>query len=322
MHATFSLAPLLNMLNSLKYMYNHYFLTYSLTNKYIFAKMKGMRYTKKQFEAEYPDDDACLQAIFDNRFGDLIFCPSCAAETKFYKVKKRQCFACKWCGYQLHPLADTIFRKTTTPLKDWFYAVYLFSVSKNGVSAKELERHLGVTYKTAWRMCKQIRLLMADEQDPLNGEVEVDETYIGGKHHRKYGNSKKSVVFGVVERDGFAKTTHLKSGGSRAIMPVLVKDIMPETHIHSDQYQAYKNLNRKGYTHTTVNHSKLEYVRGSIHTNTIEGYWSQLKRSIDGTYHSVSPKYLQHYLDEFSFRYNLRGVAVYPVLMERASKPF
>lgn len=281
----------------------------------------NMRYTKAQFDKDFPTDDACLQAVFENRFGDLDHCPKCAVvEPKFYKVNGRKCYACKDCGYQLHPLAQTIFHKSSTPLKSWFYAIYLFSVSKNGVSASELERHLGVANKTALRMAHQIRKLMADGGDPLTGEIEIDETYIGGtrKMAQKYNN--KSVVFGMVERNGQAKSYHVKSNGSRVLLPVIVRDVAPNSHIHSDEYGVYKTLDRKGYTHTTVNHSKLEYVRGNAHTNTIEGYWSQLKRSIDGTYHSVSPKYLQRYLDEFSFRYNFRDVAVYPVLLELAAK--
>jgi len=280
-----------------------------------------MRYTVAQFHKDFPSDDVCLQTVFENRYGDVTTCPKCAVkDTKFYRVKGRKCYACMHCGYQLHPLAQTIFHKSETPLTSWFYAIYLFSVSKNGVSAKELERHLGVTYKTAHRMARQIRKLMADGGDPLTGEVEIDETYIGG--HRKLAQkfNNKSVVFGIVERNGQAKTTHVKTNGSRALLPVIVKDVAPGASIHSDEWRAYKTLERYGYSHTTVNHSKLEYVRGSAHTNTIEGYWSQLKRSIDGTYHSVSPKYLQHYLDEFSFRYNLRDVAVYPVLLELAAK--
>ena len=293
-----------------------------LTASSLFATIKGMRYTKKQFEAEYPNDDACLEAVFQNRFGDLKFCPRCAAETTFYRVKKRQCYACQWCSYQLFPLAGTIFRKTTTPLKDWFYAVYLFSVSKNGVSAKELERHLGVTYKTAWRMCKQIRLLMAQEAEKLSGEVEVDETYIGGRHKRRFGNSKKQVVFGMVERNGQARARQVKSSGSRVLLPEIRQNLLIGTKILSDEYAPYKAVTDMGlqYSHTTVNHSKLEYVRGTAHTNTIEGFWSQLKRSIEGTYHAVSPKYLQTYLDEFVFHYNFRDVAVCPVLLERAAK--
>lgn len=281
-----------------------------------------MRYTIAQFNKDFPDDDACLATVFENRYGNIEHCPKCGVVgPKYYKVTGRKCYACQDCGYQLHPLAQTIFHKSETPLKSWFYAIYLFSVSKNGVSAKELERHLGVTYKTAHRMARQIRKLMEDGGDPLSGDVEVDETYIGGRRKLAQKFNNKSVVFGMVERNGVAKTVHVKSNGSRVLLPVIVKDVASDSHIHSDEYRAYKSLPKQGYSHTTVNHSKLEYVRGTAHTNTIEGYWSQLKRSIDGTYHSVSPKYLQHYLNEFSFRYNLRDVAVYPVLLERAAMP-
>ncbi len=281
-----------------------------------------MRYTKKQFEAEYPDDDACLEAVFQDRFGHVKFCPSCGAETKFYRVRGRQCYACKWCSYQLFPLANTIFRKTTTPLTDWFYAVYLFSTHKNGVSAKTLERELGVTYKTAWRMCKQIRLLMQQENEQLIGEVEADETYIGGRHRgKRTGPADKEPVFGIVERNGRVMAKHVKSTGARVLIPLIEANVAPDNAIMTDQYGAYRTLVRRGYTHTTVNHSTLEYVRGNVHTNTIEGFWSQLKRSIDGTYHAVSPKYLQSYVDEFVFRYNFRGVAVGPLLLEKVSKP-
>lgn len=282
-----------------------------------------MRYTKKQFDEQFPDDDACLDRMFKDRYGDVDTCPSCGViGTKFYRVTGRKCYACEWCGYQLHPLAQTIFHKSSTSLKDWFYAIYLFSVGKNGVSAKEIERHLGVTYKTAHRMAKQIRSLMADES-PIGGSgmsVEVDETYIGGRHPKKLGYSKKSVVFGAVERDGRIRAKHVLSSGTRVLIPHINKTVAPETIIYSDEWRAYKRLNKTAYSHTTINHSKLEWARGKAHTNTIEGFWSQLKRSISGTYHAVSPKYLQLYVDEFAFRYSYRDVAVYPVLLERASQ--
>jgi transposase len=296
---------------------NHY-----LQSMYLFAIIKTMRYTLKQFQAEYPDDDACLEGVFQDRFSSMKCCPSCGVvKAKFYRVRGRQCYECEWCRYQLFPLADTIFRETKVPLTLWFYAIYEFSVSKNGVSAKELERKLGVAYRTAWRMAKQIRLLMSAEVGQLSGDVEVDETYIGGKHRQRYGRSKKQTVFGMVERDGFVKAKHVKSSGARVLLPEIADAVTPGTQIYSDEWGAYRTLDRRGYSHTTVNHSNLEYVRGIAHTNTIEGFWGQLKRSLDGTYHAVSPKYLQLYLGEFVFRYNFRGVTVGPLLLDMALKP-
>lgn len=291
----------------------------SLTSKYFFAKIKVMRYTFKQFKEEYPDDEACLKAVLENRYGNT--CPKCGIiGVKFHPITGRQGFVCSECDKHIYPLADTIFRKSTTSLWNWFYVIFQFSTSKNGVSAKKIERDLGVTYKTAWRMCKQVRKLMEQDDMVLEGSVEVDETYIGGKHERKYGVSKKSAVFGAVERDGMAKAKFVKSTGARVLIPEIELGIAQGSSVYSDEWGAYKSLGKRGYTHTTVNHSSLEYVRGIAHTNTIEGFWSQLKRSIDGTYHAVSPKYLQSYINEFTFRYNYRALPVFPVLLERVAK--
>lgn len=284
-----------------------------------------MRYTKHDFDAEFPDDDACLDRMFKDRYGDVDTCPSCGViGTKFYRVSGRKCYACEWCGYQLHPLAQTIFHKSSTPLKIWFEAIFLFSVSKNGVAAKELERYFGVTYKTAHRMAKQIRSLMSDES-PIGGDgsvVEMDETYIGGraKGGQRMSRSNKSVVFGMVERDGRIRAKHVKSSGARVLLPEVNRTVIPGTTVYTDEYRSYINLNKTAYSHATIVHSKLEWARGPVHTNTIEGFWSQLKRSISGTYHAVSPKYLQSYVDEFAFRYSHRDSAVYPVLLKRVSQ--
>jgi transposase len=291
----------------------------ALTSKYMFDTIIGMRYTFKQFKEEYPDDAACLKAVLDNRYGGT--CPRCGViGVKFHPVTGRKSFVCSECDKFISPLADTIFRKSETSLWNWFYAIYLFSVSKNGVSAKELERHLGVTYKTAWRMCKQIRLLMAQEGDKLSGDIEVDETYIGGKRKLAQRFDNKSVVFGMVERNGSAMAVKVKSTGARVLLPEIQRVAESNSNIFSDEWRSYKSLPRLGYTHTTVNHSQLEYVRGNAHTNTIEGFWGQLKTSISGTYHSVSPKYLQSYVNEFVFRYNFRSVPVCPILLELAGK--
>lgn len=281
-----------------------------------------MRYTKKQFDLDFPDDDACLDEIFQQRYGNVKDCPRCGViDTKFYRVRGRKCYACMHCGYQLHPLAQTIFHKSSTSLKDWFYAIYLFSVSKNGVAAKELERHLGVTYKTAHRMARQIRSLMSENIGMISGNVEADETYIGGKTTLKQRYKNKTPVLGVVERGGEVRAVAVTGANATTAISFLRKSVESNSAIITDDSRIYNRLKRE-YPHERVNHSAKEYVRGIIHTNTIEGFWGQMKRSIDGTYHAVSPKYLQLYVNEFVFRYNRRGEVVYPVLLERASKPF
>lgn len=301
----------------------------TLTNKYIWHKLNSMRYTFKKFQELYPNDDACLEAIFQNRFGDLKACPRCGVVgATFHRVKKRQCYACAHCAYQLHPLAGTIFRKSSTPLTNWFHAIYEFSVAKNGVSAKELERKLGVTYKTAWRMAKQIRLLMQQDTDMLGGSgqtIEADETYVGGVRKKRYQQSQwenKTAVVGIVEKEketGQLKAFATKHADATVTIPFLKSNIALGSTIHTDESRIYTRVKRD-FDHAFVNHSKYEYVKAGVSTNTIEGFWSQLKRSLDGTHHAVSPKYLQSYVNEFVFRYNFRDVAVCPILLELAAK--
>lgn len=282
-----------------------------------------MRYTLKDFKTEYPDDAACLRAVLENRYGDT--CPRCGVVgVKFHPITGRKGFVCSECDRHIYPLADTIFRKSETSLWNWFYAIFQFSTHKNGYAATTLQRELGVTYKTAWRMCRQIRLLMAQEGIMLGDKdtpVETDETYAPSRvHARKYGHSMKQAIFGIVERDGLIMAKHVRSTGARILIPEIEQAVSKEATIYSDEFGSYKSLKRRGYSHTTVNHSELEYVRGTAYTNTIEGFWGNWKNALSGTYHAVSPKYLQSYVNEFVFRYNLRAVAVAPVLLERAAK--
>ncbi|MEI6481640.1 MAG: IS1595 family transposase [Candidatus Saccharibacteria bacterium] len=285
--------------------------------------MKIPRFTIDAMHEQFPDDNACLDFMFEQFYGELTACPRCGVvKPRFYRVKKRKCYACNDCGYQLSPLANTIFHKSETSLKKWFYAIYLFGVGKNGVSAKEIERHLGVTYKTAWRMAKQIRLMMQEDRNMLSGIVEADETYIGGKTkiERKYDN--KTAVVGIVEKKkdfGKVKAFATKQADATVTLPFLRANIAAGSTLHTDDSRIYSRVKRD-FTHEFVNHSKLEYVKSGVHTNTIEGFWGQLKRSIDGTYHCVSPKYLQLYVNEFVFRYNYRDVAAFPVLMKAAAR--
>lgn len=285
--------------------------------------MNKNKFTVKQFNELFPDDDACLEYMFQQAYGNMEACYHCGViDAKYYRVRKKKVFECKDCGYQISPLANTIFHKSSTSLRDWFYVIYLFSVSKNGVSAKEVERHTGVTYKTAWRIAKQVRALMLQGDRPLSGIVETDETYVGGRNKGAgKGFANKEVVFGMVERGGSVKAEHVRSAGARVLLPRLQDTIEPGTTVFSDQAQVYKTLRRIGYYHDSVNHSIGEYGRGIIHTNTIEGFWSQLKRSVDGTYHCISAKYLQLYLNEFVYRYNHRQLpSIFPVLIASASR--
>ncbi|HEX7963583.1 MAG TPA: IS1595 family transposase [Candidatus Saccharimonadales bacterium] len=279
-----------------------------------------MRYTFAQFRKEYPDDAACLRSVLENRYGNT--CPRCGViGVKWHPITGRKGFVCSECDRHVYPLADTIFRKSETSLWNWFYAIYQFSVAKNGVSAKELERTLGCTYKTAWRMAKQIRLLMAQESGLLTGVVETDETYIGGRKKGKdISVQDKETVFGMVERDGIILAEHVSGAGTRVLLPRMLSNIAIGTTVYSDQASVYRNLKHYGYTHASVNHGKGEYGRGVVHTNTIEGFWGNWKKSMRGTYNYVSPKYLQQYLNEFAFRYNHRTIAVFPVLLARAGK--
>jgi len=260
--------------------------------------------------------------MFEQAYANMPACLKCGvANPGYYRVRGRKCFECKDCGNQIHPLSGTIFHKSATSLRSWFYIIYLFSVAKNGVSAKEVERHLGVTYKCAWRIAKQVRELMQQETGALTGIIETDETYIGGRKRGKdITFQDKEIVFGMVERGGKVKADQVKSTGSRVLLPKLRCSIAVGTTVYSDQAKVYGTSKRLGYLHDSVNHSIGEYGRGTVHTNTIEGFWGQLKRSIDGTYHCVSPKYLQSYVNEFVNRYNHRQNPVFPVLIASAAQ--
>lgn len=279
-----------------------------------------IKYTIKNFNVDFPDDNACLDYIFENRYGKDYECPKCY-KTGFYRVKERKCYACAWCGYQLHPLANTIFHKSSTSLRNWFFAIFLMSQSKNGVSAKEIERQVGVTYKTAWRVQRQIRKLMSSKKEKLQGTVEIDDTYIGGKHKGKRGRGAegKTPVFGMVERKGDVKAEVVKNLKKVTVKPLIEDNIEQGTQVYTDEFLPYADVKKYGFNHDVIKHQIKEYIRGNIHTNTLEGFWSQLKRSIHGTYHSVSPKHLQLYVDEFAFRYNYRfsGIPLFHHLLEQ-----
>ncbi len=269
--------------------------------------------TTAQFFKLYPNDEVCLQHLFDVRFGQGYECPSCGRATRWYRIKAERAYSCQFCGHHLHPTVGTPFAKTRTPLQLWFYAIHLFTTTRHGVSGKELERQLGVTYKTAWRMADEIRKHMAavDGDRQLGGfmkRVEVDETFIGGKVDMRDGPlSNKTVLFGAMEKGGEIVTEVAESRRAKALLPLVRKHVARHTELHTDENQAYRALGPKEYWHKTVNHSHLQWATASGTTvNGIEGFWRHLKASINGTHIWVSGKHLAKYAKEFEFRFNRR----------------
>jgi transposase len=232
------------------------------------------------------------------------------------KIEGRRAFACKE-GCHTYPCAGTIFEHSSTPLKLWFHAMYLMTATRNGVSAKELERQLGVTYKCAWRIGHQLRELMserakAQNPGPLSGHVEIDETYIGGKLRKFHGFGKghylknKTTVFGIVQRNGDIRGTVVPNDQLATLWPIIRDNVATGSTISTDTHRTYRRLKVMGFTHGRINHNIDEWKNGIHHTNTIEGFWSHLKRGLSSTHVSVSKKHLQKYVDEFSFRFNNR----------------
>lgn len=268
------------------------------------------KFTKKDFDKMFHDNDSCLEWIKNQQYPNGIECPICKKVTKHHKFAKRPVYECDYCGHQVSPLATTIFRKSSTPLRVWFGAIYEMATTRCGYSAKALQRKYGVTYKTAWRMFKQIRKLLDEKPDIFDGEVEVDETYVGGARHgiRGRGALGKTAVFGIVERhDGKVMTAVVPDTKRCTVTPIITKNVSKDAIIYSDEFPTYDHLTYIGFNHQRINHRAKQYVAGRVHTNSIEGFWSQFKRSVSGVYHSVSPKYLQSYLNEYAFRYNHRN---------------
>ncbi|QBF32612.1 IS1595 family transposase [Thalassococcus sp. S3] len=267
----------------------------------------------RQFFKQFPTDEACLEHLFNVRFGQGHVCPKCEREAKWYRLTNEQAFSCQWCGHHIHPMVGSIFEKSRTPLQLWFYAVFLFTTSKHGVSGKELQRQLGVTYKTAWRMAKLIREQMAavDGEEPIGGEgivVEVDETFVGGKTKGMDWRKRKSVVMAMLERDGTAIAKVVPDQTRGSLKPEILENVRQGSELHTDELRAYqKTFHPAEYTHKTVNHGQGECVaEGGTTTNQVENFFRHLKNAISGTHISVSPKYLETYVKEFGYRFNRR----------------
>ncbi|HXZ13444.1 MAG TPA: IS1595 family transposase [Candidatus Sulfotelmatobacter sp.] len=300
---------------------------------------KELRFTVKDFHKKFPNDDACLEYLKEKRYpGGICYCDEaeCKIERKHHRVTGRPAYACDYCGKMISPMAGTIFEKSSTPLKTWFYAMYLMGSTRCGISAKQIQRETGVTYKTAWRMFRQIRSLLSDDDLKLEGPtVEIDETYYGGV--RKFGrgrpmrgDKKKTPVVAIVQRKGKVIARAVRDVSGKSIYPLIRKHVAPGSVIYTDEFAVYDGISKirtvggpggtpANFKHFRIKHADGVYVRGDVHTNSVEGLWSLIKRGIGGVYHSVSPAYLQTYLNEYTFRYNRRheGNQQFNAILER-----
>ena len=273
-------------------------------------------YSVREFFAEFKDEEACLTRIMEVRYGLRHVCEKCGKDASFHRLAERRAYSCAQCGHHVYPCAGTIFQDSRTPLQVWFYAIYLFIATRHGVSGKELQRTLGVTYKTAWRMGQQIRTLMgnAEEFAMLKGHVEVDEAYVGGHRPGKRGRGAegKTIVMGMKERGGPIVTKVIPDVKKATLRKEVLANVEPGTTVSTDELMSYGLLTDDGFKHGTVAHGKKEYAyydyrhQTTHHTNHVESFWRLFKKSVASTHIHISEKYAARYLDEFAFRQNHR----------------
>ncbi|MEA2016017.1 MAG: IS1595 family transposase [Actinomycetota bacterium] len=285
----------------------------------------------KEFMKKFPDEKSIIDYFIKIRYPEKVICSKCGSDKVVHRKDYPKLFQCNLCNNSFSVFKDTIFEKTTTDLQKWFFAIHLVLNAKKGISAKQLQREIGVTYKTAWRMLRQIRRAIEDKNsdDFFDTIVEIDETYVGGKprkknkrdENKKGGGLKrgrgttKTPIIAVVDREErkvFARVANPNKRGQKLTGKQLL-DVINQVckgknvKVISDEFTGYDKLMGTNYIHFRVDHTKM-FVDGDIHTNTIESFWAIAKRAFYGTYHRISKKYLQDYINECSFRYNHRDI--------------
>lgn len=270
--------------------------------------MKAEFKTFADFHNYFKDEGTCRKYFETIRFANGDFCPHCKHD-KIMRFSDGKRYRCHKCQKDFTIKTGTLFGESKIALQKWFIAIYLLTSSKKGISSIELADKVGVTQKTAWFMDMRIREALKQGGGKLFGTVEVDETYIGGKHTRQDGFRKKSAVMGMIERGGKVKAYQIEGRHTQILLQNILKNVDPKSRIMTDEALGYKNLHKLGYQHGSVKHGKKHWKYGKdTHTNTIESFWALFKRGTVGTHHNISKKHLQRYIDEYTYRFNRRNL--------------
>ena len=261
----------------------------------------------------------CRDFITEQRWHGTVTCPFCGCTHTYVCGSGDNQFKCSHCHRRFSCLVGTIFQNTKLPLQKWFMAMYLISSHKKGISSHQLSRDLDVCQKTAWFILQKVRTLFTQYDTPaLDGEIEMDEMYLGGRETNKHESKKtantqgrstktKTPIFGMVERKGVARALKVENTRADTLLPIIKQFCSENAQFFTDELSSYSCLDKEGLKRGVIRHGEKEYSRGNISTNTIEGFWAHFKRIVFGTYHFVSPAYLQRYIDEAVFRYNTRN---------------